>query len=152
MGKVMVEEKSLQDIANAIRNKTGDTQATYLPSDMGLAVENIPSGIEYPKTEYYEITADTKLVNGQETKDWTLSLIAERIQTPYIIAYILFSGSTPIARQFVCGVSQPLVNNAYQTYRWQNGYTPSTASSSYDSFVNVGDKYVLVIVKAELNT
>ena len=43
MANVLVEETSLQNIANSIREKTGTTD-TYKPSEMATAIENIESG------------------------------------------------------------------------------------------------------------
>lgn len=43
MSKVLVTEDYLQDIADAIREKVGDS-ATYTPAQMGDAIRNIPSG------------------------------------------------------------------------------------------------------------
>lgn len=45
MAKVLVNESSLQGIANAIRSKNGSA-STYLPSEMAAAVQAIPS---YPE-------------------------------------------------------------------------------------------------------
>lgn len=47
MGNVFVEENSLQDIANAIREKNG-TETKYLPGEMGRAVRDIQNGGENP--------------------------------------------------------------------------------------------------------
>ena len=41
---VLVEEKSLQDIANAIRVKN-ETENTYKPSEMASAIEEMPKGL-----------------------------------------------------------------------------------------------------------
>lgn len=47
MSKKLYEESSIQDIANAIREKTGGTE-TYKVAQMGNAVRNIPAGgIDY---------------------------------------------------------------------------------------------------------
>lgn len=43
MSKVLVNESSLTDIANAIRAKNG-TETTYKPSEMAAAIEAIPTG------------------------------------------------------------------------------------------------------------
>lgn len=43
MSNVLVNETSLQNIANAIRTKNGSSD-TYTPSEMSTAIENIPSG------------------------------------------------------------------------------------------------------------
>jgi hypothetical protein len=43
MGNVLVQETSLKDIANAIREKNG-TEETYKPAEMGSAVRAIESG------------------------------------------------------------------------------------------------------------
>lgn len=54
MGKVMVNESSLQDIASAIREKTEGTE-TYKPSEMGAAIRALKNGVDpadAPKIEY----------------------------------------------------------------------------------------------------
>lgn len=43
MSNVFVEETSLQDIADAIREKNG-TETTYKPSEMGTAIRALESG------------------------------------------------------------------------------------------------------------
>ena len=54
MGKVMVNESSLLDIASAIREKTEGTE-TYKPSEMGAAIRALKNGVDpadAPKIEY----------------------------------------------------------------------------------------------------
>ena len=54
MGKVMVNETSLQDIASAIREKTKGTD-TYKPSEMGEAIRTMKNGADpadAPKIDY----------------------------------------------------------------------------------------------------
>lgn len=54
MGKVMVNETSLQDIADAIREKTKGTD-TYRPSEMGEAIRTMKNGADpadAPKIDY----------------------------------------------------------------------------------------------------
>lgn len=41
---VYTNDQHYSDIADAIREKTGDSEAEYLPSEMAEAIENIPSG------------------------------------------------------------------------------------------------------------
>ena len=43
MAEVLVQDSSLQDIADAIREKNG-TETTYKPSEMGDAVRGISGG------------------------------------------------------------------------------------------------------------
>lgn len=43
MAEVLVQDSSLQDIADAIREKNG-TETTYKPSEMGDAVREISGG------------------------------------------------------------------------------------------------------------
>ena len=54
MANVLVEESSLQSIANAIRSKNGLSD-TYTPSQMSTAILNIPSGGVVPQETYYRI-------------------------------------------------------------------------------------------------
>ena len=59
--KVLVNESSLEDIANAIRSKNGDT-AKYKPSEMGAAIANINVSTEtippIYHIEFKDITAE----------------------------------------------------------------------------------------------
>lgn len=43
MSKVLVSEENLTNIANAIREKNGET-TTYKPNEMAGAIQNISSG------------------------------------------------------------------------------------------------------------
>lgn len=63
MANVLVEESSLQDIADAIRTKNG-TQNTYKPGQMGSAIEAIPTGSTPTGTKQISITE-----NGTTTED-----------------------------------------------------------------------------------
>lgn len=63
MANVLVEESSLQDIADAIRMKNG-TQNTYKPGQMGSAIEAIPTGATPTGTKQITITE-----NGTTTED-----------------------------------------------------------------------------------
>ena len=51
MSKVLVTEEYLEDIADAIREKTGG-DATYTPAQMGDAIRNIPSGGNFNPSAY----------------------------------------------------------------------------------------------------
>lgn len=55
MGKVLVTDTHLTDIANAIREKNGET-TTYKPGDMATAISNISggSGAKSPVDEFYD--------------------------------------------------------------------------------------------------
>jgi len=66
MANVLVEESSLQDIADAIREKTGGS-STYTPAQMGSGVRSISGGSTInnqnktvtPTTSQQSITADS---------------------------------------------------------------------------------------------
>ena len=60
MGKVLLEEQSLIDIANSIRNKTNSTD-TMKPSEMATNIDNIESG-EGDLSEYF-----TETIKGGST-------------------------------------------------------------------------------------
>lgn len=51
MSKVLVSEENLTNIANAIREKNGET-TTYLPSEMATAITNIATGVTPPTTGF----------------------------------------------------------------------------------------------------
>lgn len=155
MSKAIIDEQSLTDIADAIRTKNGSAD-TYTPSEMATAITDLPSGL--PTFEYYEITADTAMTNGTETDAWFDSLISEHsTNPPYVYALLFYVGNTPVYRQFMGSskhsnqspVSTPNVTG--QPYRWQNNaFYTTIVGSSYDTNVNIGDKYILVLVRAEL--
>ena len=63
MANVLVEETSLQDIADAIRTKNG-SQNTYKPGQMAGAIEAIPTGSTPTGTKQISITE-----NGRTTED-----------------------------------------------------------------------------------
>lgn len=48
MARVLVNEENLTNIANAIREKNGET-TTYKPSEMAISIQNIPTGGSMPE-------------------------------------------------------------------------------------------------------
>ena len=153
MAKAIIDEQNLTDIADAIRAKNGSAD-TYTPSEMATAIGDLPSGL--PTFEYYEITADTAMTNGQQTLDWIDALIQQYgVNPPYQYAMMFYVGTNPVNRQYLGGMkyANALVtspNMKAVPYRWQNDIYSSTWSSSYDQNVKIGDKYILVLVRAEL--
>lgn len=154
MAKAIIDEQNLTDIADAIRAKNGSAD-TYLPSEMATAISNLPSGL--PIFEYYEITADTAMTNGQQTLDWIDALIQQySTNPPYQYAMLFYVGTNPVNKQYLGGmeysVEVPVTspNRQAKPYRWQNGIYPTSWLSGYDTLVNIGDKYILVLVRGAL--
>lgn len=158
MAKAIIDEQSLTDIADAIRAKNGSTD-TYTPAEMATAIAAITGAP--PEFEIYEITADTACASTANCKTWMDSLINQYAVsgTSYIFAYIRYIGESPVSMQFISvmyyssqsPVSLPnTVSNNSQ--RWQSSTIRSTTfnNPSYDSVVNIGDKYRLVLVKSGL--
>lgn len=92
MGKVMVNESSLQDIASAIREKTEGAE-TYKPSEMGAAIRALKNGAELadaPKITY----------NGK-WMPWRIEFYAG---VPYWEAWFFTSGTLTVAdgESYVC--------------------------------------------------
>lgn len=71
MSNVLVEEASLQAIADTIRSKLGVTD-TYLPSEMADAIDDIGGGVTPTGTKQISITE-----NGTTTEDVTAYASAE---------------------------------------------------------------------------
>lgn len=71
MANVLVNESSLQDIADAIRDKLS-VETTYKPSEMAAAIGTIGSGITPAGTKQISITE-----NGTTTEDVTSYASAE---------------------------------------------------------------------------
>lgn len=67
MGNVLVNDASLQDVANAIREKNG-LETKYKPAEMGQAVRDIPSGGKEPVIEELSIT-ENGVYNAPEGVD-----------------------------------------------------------------------------------
>lgn len=57
MANVVVNDASLQDVANAIREKNG-LETKYKPAEMGQAIRDIPSGGKEPVIEELSITGN----------------------------------------------------------------------------------------------
>ena len=143
MSKAIIDEQYLTDIADAIRAKNGSAD-TYTPSEMATAIDNLPSGL--PIFEYYEITADTAMTNGQQTLDWTNALIQQYgVNPPYQYAMMFYVGTNPVNRQYLGGMKYstegPITSTNAQArpYRWANGIYTTQWSGGYDQNVNIGD-------------
>lgn len=67
MGNVVVNDASLQDVANAIREKNG-LETKYKPAEMGQAIRDIPSGGKEPVIEELSIT-ENGVYNAPEGVD-----------------------------------------------------------------------------------
>lgn len=67
MGNVVVNDTSLQDVANAIREKNG-LETKYKPAEMGQAIRDIPSGGKEPVIEELSIT-ENGVYNAPEGVD-----------------------------------------------------------------------------------
>ena len=149
-----VKKSTLDGIAEAIQSKTGESGG-MLPSEMAGKILSIPSVPEIPDMEHYEIIADTAMTNGAETQEWFKSLIAEHEDTaPYWLVFLSYAGTTPVNRQLLGWLAMSnqtpsnMPNILYSPWRFQaGGYTKTNAQASYDTFVNVGDKYILTLVK-----
>ena len=60
MGKVLLEEQSLIDIANSIRNKTGSSE-TMTPNEMATNIDNVESASDYFGTADFSANASTSV-------------------------------------------------------------------------------------------
>ena len=110
--RVLVNENSLADIAAAIREKTGNTEASFTPGQMGDAIRAIEANAE-PVIEALSITA-----NGVYTAPEGLD------------------GYNPITVEIEAEVIEPVVESITIT---ENGtYTPSTGVHGFNEVeVNV---------------
>ena len=84
MAEVLVQDSSLQDIADAIREKNG-TENTYKPSEMGDAVREISGGGGGIPAEALTITGDCsyRFVNGGW--NWFIEEYGDQITTKGIV-------------------------------------------------------------------
>ena len=105
MANVLVQEYSLQSIADAIRSKNG-TQNTYKPSQMADAIESIPSGGITP--------SGTKSITENGTYDVTDYANAQ-VAVP--------TGSTPVINPL--SVTE---NGTYNAPTGVDGYSPVTVN------------------------
>lgn len=133
MANVVVEEQSLIDIANAIRNKN-ETSNTYKPSEMASAILDITTSedlsSEFDNYETYLINQETTIedivsalegkVGGVDTKEIEDAFITHTLSGDYAndrvttIPYGTFYGDTKLT-----GVSFPEVTSAdgYSFYK-----------------------------------
>lgn len=84
MAKVLITKKTLQDIANSIRSKTG-SQATMSPSQMPKEIDNIPS----------EVIGNYKVPNGIKFTASTLSEIPENLDFSEVTDFKQIFSSCP---------------------------------------------------------
>ena len=96
MAEVLVQDSSLQDIADAIREKNG-TETTYLPSEMGDAVREISGGGGGIPAEALIITGNCSYRFANDGWNWFIEEYGDQITTEELNnATYMFSNSTGI--------------------------------------------------------
>ena len=129
--RVLVNENSLADIAAAIREKTGNTEASFTPGQMGDAIRAIEQG----STEVIEPVIEA------------LSITANGVYT----APEGLDGYNPITVEIEAEVIEPVVESITIT---ANGtYTPSTGVHGFNPVVvdiDIGIRYRLRVEIVEL--
>lgn len=130
MSKVLINEQSLEDIADSIRAKNG-TQDTYTPSEMSEAIDNIPSVTPADVLdEYFETQPETL---GSSTNGWAAANYFKKL--PMLIlpdtirnAMYLFEYWTyPFIPKVICGNNLTDMTNMYGFS--VNSYTPQNVST-----------------------
>lgn len=112
MEQVLVNESSLQDIADAIREKTEGTE-TYLPSAMGEAIRALKNGVDIAN-------APTITFDGQ----WRSWFVEFYNGVPYWEAWFFSSGTLSVNGSYVAdawGIGGG--GAAYNGYGGGSGYT-----------------------------
>ncbi len=91
MSKVFIQEDTLTNIANAIREKDGTTEP-IAPQNMADAISNLPEGGELPE-EAYKLSGDVNSYFANNKWKWYIDSLGSRIDTSGITqAYSLFTG------------------------------------------------------------
>lgn len=80
MANVVVNDASLQDVANAIREKNG-LETKYKPAEMGQAIRDIPSGGGDVPPEALVITGDCRYRFAYDNWSWFIENYGDRITT-----------------------------------------------------------------------
>lgn len=80
MANVVVNDASLQDVANAIREKNG-LETKYKPAEMGQAIRDIPSGGGDVPPEALVITGDCRYRFANNGWNWFIENYGDRITT-----------------------------------------------------------------------
>ena len=123
MGKVLVTDSYLTDIADAIREKNG-TEETYLPSAMAAAIASLSCGeIDGKKVVTGSVVAsNSKLITIQHDLGYELNGIVI-----YIGDRMSASFNTS---NFICGI----LSNAFSSLGYSNIFTMTTMSNTGESY------------------
>ena len=152
--KVTVNDTTLYDIANAIREKDGSLNS-YYPADMGDAIRNLPSGGGDNEPTDEELTYSGDCSNAFKAQSWLIDRYGDRITTKGIAnAQYMFrdceSSNIPFVLNFLN--TSVGVNIGYMFYGAKiesaptfNDCKPSDATNLFSNcyrLVSVSDDFV----------
>lgn len=92
MANVIVNDESLKDIGNAIREKNG-LQTKYKPSEMGQAIRNIPSGGGSGVVNVYKLESMFRYISDNTDVKFLIGIDGVNNNTPLSQAFYYYKGN-----------------------------------------------------------
>lgn len=136
MSKKLYEESSIQDIANAIREKNEST-TTYKVAEMGAAVRNLPTGSSSPEFDQREVYGGTRPAEWLRLPDYdkveqnTMYLLVElKKNYPNKGKFTFRAASATVDEGIV--VNGAFVSKASRTIAGNGVYNNATITLDYD--------------------
>lgn len=131
MAQVLVNEASLQDIASAIREKTGGTE-TFLPSAMGAAIRAIGGGESKSATGTVAgSNSATFTVSGLSFKPKNVLVLSNNAKSNHIVMACKIANTTGITVDLSSsGTASSYVNKYLNWTMNDNGFTVTSTFSS----------------------
>ena len=125
MAKVLVNESSLAGIADAIRDKNGET-TTYKPSEMAAAISAITTGGsggggEDKIPDIINISGNCSYMNYSNRWNWVFNNYSDRVQIKDVDnAKHMFSDSTELKKILTINFANTNINCSYMFYNCQH--------------------------------
>lgn len=147
MARVFVNDTTLTDIADAIREKNG-TEEMYKPSQMANVIRALAVGgaSSMDGVSISEIVMETSTANTKQASDYIETFVNPNVTTVFV--YKKYTDGTDL-KTFTKNQALLICRMPYLIYsaslRYRDGVTSANWNNAdYDFVINVGDEFYMI--------